>query len=88
MESTSVNPDSQVDSRLELLLRTGVQPAPPDDGFAHRVLAALPPSPRRRMVQRRVFGSAGAVVGSAFALLDGATWEGLAQGLAATSRQD
>ena len=68
MESPDLNSSSSDDRRLEALLRQG-QPEVPDQGFATRVLAALPEKKSaHRAPSRGVMCAFGAATGVAFAM--------------------
>lgn len=65
-------PPNNDDTLLEARLRRDLPPLP-DEGFANRVLAALPPPVRQRRPRSRlVFVLAGALAGTAWALAAGA----------------
>jgi hypothetical protein len=74
MESTNLNSASE-DDRLKSLLQAH-SPGLPDDGFSHRVMAALP-RPRRRVSPHVWLYLFGGVAGAVFAGLRGAAWSEL-----------
>jgi hypothetical protein len=90
MESENLNPGDPRDSRLEDLLRASAPAALPDDGFAGRVLAALPrSSPVPWRARESVIVTLAGAAGLMFALAagGGATLGSLAAAGAAFAAQ-
>jgi hypothetical protein len=85
MEPSSLTPPFPGEDDLEARLRADTGPDLPDDGFALRVLAALPP-PRPALRWRGLLVPAtGAAIGLAVAFLRGERWPDLASIAAAVN---
>ncbi len=86
MESTDLKNDSPDDAQLDAWLHNNAAAAPlRDDGFSHRVLAALPAAAAQSAGRRRLFCLIGALAGTTVALLAGGDWSGAPDNLAAAA---